>query len=49
MLILFICLCHSKNKPPALRGEEISLDERISRVSINVGLQTTNKNTGGVQ
>ena len=33
-------LCNSKNKPPALQGEGISLDKRInSCVMIEVGLQ----------
>ena len=32
-----------KNKPPALQGEESSLDKRNSCAKINVGLQTTNK------
>ena len=37
-------LCHSKNKPPALQVEGISLDKSMnSYAKINVGLQTTNK------
>ena len=41
-------LCHSKNKPPAMQGEGRSLDlSKNSCATINVGLQTTNKSTGG--
>ena len=36
-------LCHSRNKPPAMQGEERSLDISMSSCArINVGLQTTN-------
>ena len=41
-------LCNSKNKPPAMQGEGRSLDlSKNSCARINVGLQTTNKSTGG--
>lgn len=37
---IFLFLYDSKNKPPALQGEGISLDKRInSCVMIEVGLQ----------
>ena len=41
--ILLPFLYGRKNKPPALQGEESSLDKRNSCAKINVGLQTTNK------
>lgn len=37
-----------KNKPPAMQVEGRSLDIRKLPCIINVGLQTTNKDTGGV-
>ena len=34
------CLCHSKNKPPAMQGEDRSLDISMnSCAKIKVGLQ----------
>lgn len=35
-------LCDSRNKPPAMQGEESSLDKSNSCARIDVGLQTTN-------
>ena len=37
-----LVLCDSKNKPPAMQGEESSLDKSNSCARIDVGLQTTN-------
>ena len=37
---LVLCLCHSKNKPPAMQGEDRSLDISMnSCAKIKVGLQ----------
>ena len=39
-----IFLCHSKNKPPAMQGEDRSLDiSMTSCAKIKVGLQNHNK------
>ena len=37
-----VFLCDSRNKPPAMQGEESSLDKSNSCARIDVGLQTTN-------
>ena len=44
---VFFCVT-DKNKPPAMQVEGVSLDKRNLPCIINVGLQTTDKNTGGV-
>ena len=36
-------MCHSKNNPPAMQGEESSLDISNSCVKIEVGLQNHKK------
>ena len=46
--MLFCCCVYATKKPPAMRVVGNSLDTRKnSCVILNVGLQTTNKNTGG--